>query len=47
MKTTPQLRKSEYCDCWGRGKDGELETDIVEKIKGNVVNECYFMYMLW
>lgn len=45
MLTTPQMRKSEGCA--GTEKRKELETDIMQKSKGNMINSCYFMYILW
>lgn len=39
------MRKSEGCA--GTEKRKELETDIMQKSKGNMINSCYFMYILW
>lgn len=46
MITTSQMRKSEGC-AGIEEKRKELETDTTQKSKGNMVNQCYFMYIFW
>lgn len=31
----------------GQRRREELETDTTQKSKGNMVNQCYFMYIFW